>query len=329
MTTDLPAAGRPDADRPTATPGKIEPGRLFLDDHGDVAQLHGVGIQHLDGLFWAWGEDKTHGSTFGGVACYSSPDLATWTSHGHALSVDPAVPDLAPDRIVERPKVLRHPDGTYVMLLHVESADYSDARVGWAVGDRPQGPFTYLRSERPLGNISRDIGVFVDDDGTGYLLSEDRDHGLHVYRLASDYLSVEEIVSTTLAPPSDHPAGEHGYESPTIVKHEGLYYLFGSDLSGWAANDNKVTTARSLAGPWAAWADFAPPGSATYGSQTSVVIQVRGTVATTHVYVGDRWTHDDLARSAPVWLPLHLGDGQARLEWRDSWTIDVSAGLVG
>lgn len=316
-------------DHPTATRGTIEPGRLFLDDQGRVAQLHGVGIAQVDGLFWAWGEDKTHGSTFAGVACYSSPDLATWTSHGHALSADPEVTDLAPDRIVERPKVLRNPSGTYVMLLHVESADYSDARVGWAVSDRPQGPFRYLRSERPLGNISRDIGVFVDDDGTGYLLSEDREHGLHVYRLAADCLSVEEIVSTTLAPPSDHPAGPHGYESPTVVRHEGLYYLFGSDLSGWAANDNKVATATSLAGPWSDWADFAPPGTATFGSQTSVVVQVRGSETTSHVYVGDRWDEDDLAHSAPVWLPLHLGSGQARLEWRDSWTIDPVTGRVG
>jgi hypothetical protein len=316
-------------DHPTAARGTIEPGRLFLDDQGRVAQLHGVGIAQIDGLFWAWGEDKTHGSTFAGVACYSSPDLATWTSHGHVLSADPEVADLAPDRIVERPKVLRNPSGTYVMLLHVESADYSDARVGWAVSDRPQGPYRYLRSERPLGNISRDIGVFVDDDATGYLLSEDREHGLHVYRLAADYLSVEEIVSTTLALPSDHPAGPHGYESPTVVRHEGLYYLFGSDLSGWAANDNKVATATSLAGPWSDWADFAPPGTATFGSQTSVVVQVRGSETTSHVYVGDRWDEDDLAHSAPVWLPLHLGGGQARLEWRDSWTIDPVTGLVG
>lgn len=315
-------------DQPTAARGTIEPGRLFLDDQGRVAQLHGVGIQHLDGLFWAWGEDKAHGSTFAGVACYSSPDLATWTSHGHALSPDPEVADLAPDRIVERPKVLRNPSGTYVMLLHVESADYSDARVGWAVSDRPQGPYRYLRSERPLGNISRDIGVFADDDGTGYLLSEDRENGLHVYRLAADYLSVEEIVSTTLAPPSDHPAGPHGYESPTVVKHEGLYYLFGSDLSGWAANDNKVTTAASLAGPWAEWVDFAPPGTATFGSQTSVVVQVEGSETTSHVYVGDRWDETDLAHSAPVWLPLHLDAGHARLEWRDSWTVDPVTGLV-
>ncbi|KIR62174.1 hypothetical protein TK50_27160 [Micromonospora haikouensis] len=299
------------------------PGALFTDQAGRIAQLHGVGIQHLNGRFWAWGEDKTNGPTFGGVACYSSPDLATWTYHGHALSPDPAIPDLAPGRIVERPKVLPRADGTYVMLLHLDYPGYRDARVGWAVADRPEGPYRYLHGVRPLGNESRDIGVFTDDDGTSYLMSEDRPHGLHLYRLSPDLLTVDELVSTTLT-----PAGTHGYESPTMVRHDGLYYLFGSDLTGWSTNDNKYATATSLSGPWSDWADFAPPGSATFDSQVSVVVPVQGTERTSHVYVGDRWIRDDLFHSAPVWLPIDIGDGRARLRWRDCWTIDPHTGVI-
>lgn len=312
----------------TSPRGLICPGKLFVDDRGQHAQLHGIGVQHVGELFYAWGEDKRHGAAFGGVACYSSPDLATWTWRGHALAVDPEVPDLAPGRIIERPKVLRNPRGTYVMFLHVESADYSYARLGWAVSERPEGPFEYVRSARPLGNVSRDIGVFQDDDGTGYVLSEDREHGLHIYELTADYLDVKRIVSTTLTPPSDHPAGPHGYESPALVAHEGLYYLFGSELTGWAANDNQYATASSLAGPWSPWRDVAPAGSATFDSQISTVVTVRGAETTSHVYVGDRWDKDDLASSAPVWLPLRLQGATARLEWRDSWRIDPRSGQV-
>ncbi|WP_277209351.1 family 43 glycosylhydrolase [Isoptericola croceus] len=308
--------------------GSIVPGRLFEDDAGRPVQLHGAGIRRIGDRYYAWGEDKSHGGTFGGVACYSSPDLATWTSHGHALAVTPDVPDLAPGRVVERPKVLPAPDGTYVMFLHIDSADYADARLGWAVADRPEGPYTYLRSERPLGNISRDIGVFLDDDGTGYLLSEDREHGLHVYRLSVDLLTVEEVVSTTLAPPSDHPAGPHGYESPAMIKVDGLYYLFGSDLTGWSTNDNKYATAPSPAGPWSAWNDVAPPGTATFDSQVSDVVTVPGTEQTAYVYVGDRWDRHDLFRSPPVVLPLQVAGGRADLVWRDSWTIDTTTGVI-
>lgn len=317
MTSEVPRAPR----------GVIAPGHLFTDETGSVAQLHGVGIQRVGDLYYAWGEDKTNAGVFGGVACYSSPDLATWTSHGHALAVDPDIEDLAPGRVVERPKVLRNPQGTWVMFLHVDSADYSYARLGWAVAERPEGPYRYLRSERPLGNASRDIGVFADDDGTGYLMSEDRENGLHVYRLSPDYLAVEEVVSTTLTPPSDHPAGPHGYESPAMVKVDGTYYLFGSELTGWSTNDNQYATAPSPAGPWSDWRDFAPPGSATFDSQTSTVVTVQGSETTSYVYVGDRWLRDDLFHSPPVWLPLRISEGEARLEWRDSWTIDPVTGL--
>ena len=316
------------AKEPMSQPGTIEPGKLFLDQNGAVAQLHGIGIQRFDGLFWAWGEDKTNGALFTGVACYSSPDLATWTFHGHALVADPEIADLGPDRIIERPKVMRNPAGTYVMLLHVESPDYSYARVGWAVADRPEGPYTYLRSERPMGNISRDIGVFIDDDATGYLMSEDRERGLHIYRLSPDYLAIDELVATTLTPPSDHPAGPHGYESPTMLKADGTYYLFGSELTGWSTNDNQYATAPSPAGPWGQWRDFAPVGSATFDSQTSVVLPIVGTETTSYVYLGDRWRSKDLFNSPPVWLPLHIADGEACLEWRDSWALDAVTGAI-
>ncbi len=311
-----------------APAGVIAPGKVFRDQEGKVAQLHGVGIQQFGDTFYAWGEDKTNGDRFTGVACYSSTDLATWTFLGHALAADENIEDLGPDRIIERPKVLQAPDGRYVMFLHVESGDYSYARLGWAVADRPEGPYTYLRSERPLGNISRDIGVFQDEDGTGYVLSEDREHGLHIYRLSADHLAVEEIVSTTLAPPSDHPLGSHGLESPAVVKHEGLYYLFGSELTGWDTNDNQYATATSLAGPWSEWNGFAPAGSCTFDSQTSVVVPVRGTETTSFVYVGDRWIREDLFHSAPVWLPLTLKDGVAELQWHEQWTVDTVTGVV-
>src|SRR5690606_17931876 len=110
--------------------------------------------------------------------------------------------------------------------------DYAAARVGYAIADSPAGPYRYLGSERPLGNASRDIGVFAED-GVGYLLSEDREHGLHVYRLREDWCGVASVVATLRQ--QDRP--DLGYESPALIAHDGLYYLFGSDLTGWDLND--------------------------------------------------------------------------------------------
>ncbi|MDR6144061.1 hypothetical protein QE375_003615 [Microbacterium foliorum] len=286
----------------------IQPGSVFVDDRGHIAQLHGIGLSRVADRWYAWGEDKAAGGTFTAVACYSSADLISWRFEGNALAAGDG--DIAADRVVERPKVLQRPDGAWVMLLHVESADYSFASVGYAISDHPAGPFRYLGSERPLGNISRDIGVY-QEDGVGYLLSEDREKGLHIYRLRPDYLGVEDVVMTVRQ--QNNPA--IGYESPTLVRHDGLYYLFGSDLTGWSTNDNMFTTATSLAGPWAPWRPFAPVGSATFDSQVSVVVPV----GSGHLYVGDRWLRDSLDESPAVWLPITLREGTAELEWRDSW----------
>lgn len=293
-------------------PEDIHAGKSFIDERGEVAQLHGIGTARVGDRWFAWGEDKTRGDRFHAVACYSTDDLATWRFEGNALSLSEG--DIGADRIVERPKAMQHPDGHWVMFLHIDTPDYSAARVGYAVSDQPQGPYRYLHSERPLGNLSRDIGIY-QENGIGYLLSEDRDNGLHIYQLSADYLSVESVVTTL----RQRSRPELGYESPALVKHYGLYYLFGSDMTGWSLNDNQYATAPTLAGPWSEWADFAPPGSATFQSQVSAVVPLdRGQFA----YIGDRWQPNDLYNSPTIILPLHLDSGNARLEWRDRWSIE-------
>jgi hypothetical protein len=291
--------------------GIIRTGELFRADRGLVAQLHGIGIQRVGEHWYAWGEDKTAGDRFTAVACYRSADLANWEYLGDALSTGAG--DLASDRIVERPKALQRPDGRWVLIVHIDSADYSDARVGFAIADSPEGPYEYVGSDRPLGNLSRDIGVY-QEGGSGFLLSEDRENGLHIYRLREDYCGVERIIATLRQ--QDRP--ELGYESPTLIRRDGLYYLFGSDLTGWDLNDNKYATAPTLGGPWSPWRDFAPSGSRTFDSQVSVVLPV----GDGHVYIGDRWKREDLASSAPVWLPLRIENGHAEMIWRDDWNIE-------
>jgi Glycosyl hydrolases family 43 len=290
---------------------QITPGQVFLDDRGRIAQLHGIGLLRIGSRWYAWGEDKAAGDRFTAVACYSTDDLASWRYEGDSLVAGSG--ELAADRIVERPKVLPHPDGRWVMLVHLDTAEYTTARVGYAVADNPVGPYVFVRSEQPLGNESRDIGVFQEGE-TGYLLSEDRNNGLHIYRLRADYLGVESIVATLRQ--QDRP--ELGYESPTLVKHSGRYFLFGSDLTYWNMNDNKYAVAADLAGPWSAWRDIAAPGSHTYESQVSVVVAV----GDGFVYVGDRWTESDLESSPLVMLPLRITDDRVDMEWRDRWSID-------
>lgn len=295
--------------------------RLAHDDHGSVAQLHGLGIQRFGDLWYAYGENKVGGNLFQGVACYTSPDLREWTDRGIVLGVR-SEGLLSAGTIAERPKVLCCPiTGEYVMFIHAEHGDYNYAHIAVAVADNPLGPFEFLFSMQPFGNISRDIGVFQDDDGAGYLLSEDREHGTHIYRLSDDYHTVVEDVACERGTGYDY-----GYESPTMVRHEGLYYWFGSQLTGWDCNDNMYATASDLHGPWSEWRPFTPVGSRTFDSQCDLVLPLPDGQ---FLYVGDRWKPDDLGNSPTLWLPIKIGGGNAELQWRGEWEYELDYGGSG
>ncbi|AOR30514.1 glycoside hydrolase [Streptomyces fodineus] len=299
-------------------------GATRTDQDGNTLQLHGLGIIDVGDTWYGFGEDKTgrtkDNTSFQNIPCYTSTDLANWTYQGVALARQSSG-DLGPNRIVERPKVIYNSSTrTYVMYTHIDNPSYSEAKVGVATSSTPCGPYTYRGSFRPLGFESRDIGSFQDIDGTAYLLSEDRRHGLRIDRLSADYLSVDSAVAVLGG------SDDKSIESPAMVKANGLYYVFGSHLSGWATNDNVYATATSLSGPWSSFRDFAGPGTNTYNSQTANIITVQGTSGTTYLYAGDRWNPNDLGNSQLIWLPLTIRGTTVNLGQYPTWSLDPAAG---
>lgn len=278
-------------------------------------QAHGGGIIRV-GRLWYWiGENKTHGGTFYANSCYSSRDLVHWKFVNDTLNLQPSG-DLGLNRVVERPKILYNArTRTYVMYMHIDDARYAEAKVGVATSPTVCGKYAYRESFRPLGFESRDIGLFQDSDGSAYLLSEDREHGLRIDALSDDYLHVTRAVAVL-----------PDMEAPAMIKADGRYYLFCSHLSGWNTNDNQYATAPALRGPWSGLADFAPAGTRTFNSQTTFVLPVMGKKATTYIYMGDRWMPKDLASSTYVWLPLNLSGSSASMAWHERWRLDARAG---
>ncbi|MEU6198251.1 RICIN domain-containing protein [Streptomyces sp. NPDC047061] len=295
------------------------------DTNGNALQLHGLGIIKVGDTWYGFGENKTgetsSDTSFQAISCYSSTDLANWTYQGDALSLQSSG-DLGPSRVVERPKVIYNASTQkYVMYVHIDSQSYSEAKVGVATSSTPCGAYDYLGSSRPLGQLSRDIGLFQDTDGTAYLLSEDRNNGLRVDLLSNDYLSP---VSTVAILGSG--GGSNSFEAPAMIKANGIYYLLASHLTGWSLNDNVYSTATSVSGTWAAMRNFAAPGTHTYGSQTANIITVAGTSGTTYIYAGDRWNTSALGASKLIWLPLTLSGTTVNLGQYPTWSLDVSAG---
>ncbi|KAF2013618.1 carbohydrate-binding module family 35 protein [Aaosphaeria arxii CBS 175.79] len=292
----------------------IPGGTWTATNTGKHIQAHGGGILKVGSTYYWVGEDKTDGSSFQNVNCYSSSNLVEWKYEGAILSRQGSG-DLGPSRIVERPKIIfNKATNQYVAWMHIDSSDYGDAKVGVATGSSPCGTYTYKGSFRPLNFESRDMGVYVDDDGKGYLLTEDRKNGLRIDLLSDDYLTVK----------SSTYVWKEKIESPAVIKKNGVYFMFGSKLTGWDPNDNVYSTATSLSGPWSAWKTFADSGSNTYASQTTFILPV----GNNFMYMGDRWVKDNLMRSTYIWLPLTISGTSASMKNAVNWVPDVNSGSL-
>ncbi|OAQ58860.1 glycosyl hydrolase family 43 protein [Pochonia chlamydosporia 170] len=282
---------------------------ILQPNTGHHVQAHGAGFIEVSGTYYMIGEDKTNGSAFQNINCYSSTNLVEWKFENALLSRT-ASGDLGPDRVVERPKVIYNDKtSTYVMYLHIDDSGYGEAKVGVATSSSVCGDYQYRGSFNPLGQQSRDIGLFKDDDGSGYLLTEDRPNGLRIVKLSADFLNT--TANTYLW--SDH------FESPAVLKKDGYYFMFGSHLSGWNPNDNVYSYAKSLSGPWSSWTTFADVGSNTYWSQTNYILPFGESA----IYMGDRWQPSNLMRSTYIWLPLDISGSKVTLKNRSSWVPNV------
>lgn len=305
-----------------AAPPVIHPGDVWPDDRGQHIQAHGGGIIRVSGTYYWFGQQFRKGLDPNRcyVSCYSSKDLVHWKFHGDVLDM-PDPEGLGPGWVLERPKVFHNRrTKKFVMYAHLDNSKYKVAKVAVAVSDRVTGPYRYLKSFRPLGQESRDIGQFIDDDGSAYLIFEDRPlNGFHIAKLSDDYLDVEKDVAVIRA----------RLEGGAVVRYEGLYYVIGSKLTGWAPNPNKYATAEKLEGPWSEFKDIAPPETKTYGSQSTMLLKVTGKNATTVIFMADIWKPDTQWDSRYLWMPLEIGAGKLRLPEPAPWTLDVRSGRAG
>lgn len=141
-----------------------------------------------------------------------------------------------------------------------------------------------------------------------------RRNGLRINLLSDDYLTVVRNVYTWA----------EKYESPAVIKKNGVYFMFSSQLTGWNPNDNYYSTATSLSGPWSAWQKFADSGSNTYASQTTFVLPI----GNQFMYLGDRWQSSNLMRSTYVWLPLQIDGTTATMKNSVNWILDANSGSM-
>jgi beta-xylosidase len=343
----------------TQPANSFTPGETWLDDQGNSINCHGGGFVFRDGVYYWFGEHKTqrHGPGHIGVACYSSTDLYHWKNRGVVLSAGGDAGDLADGCVIERPKVIYNaPTKKFVMWFHLElkGQGYAAARAAVAVSDVAAGPYTYLGSFRPNagvwpvnfpkelqkplpaetkaddpdefvrrdftgGQMSRDMTLFVDDDGTAYqIYASEENQTTQISKLTADYLK---------------PAGEYARalvgganEAASMFKRQGRYYLITSGTTGWRPNAGRLAVADRIFGPWKPLGNpcVGPRDQTdtTFSSQAACVLPVQGK-PDAFIYVGDRWKPKDLPSSGYIWLPIAFDGDRVNIAWKDRWDLSV------
>jgi hypothetical protein len=310
----------------------FRPGEAWNDVNGRPINAHGGGVLLHQGRYYWYGEHKEGPTTVPesnkswggtrtelmGVHCYSSTNLHDWKDEGLVLRAVPDDPrhDLHPSQVLERPKVVYNAKtGKFVMWMHVDSPDYKRAAAGVAVADAPTGPFLYLRSERPLGQMSRDQALFQDDDGSAWRIFASEDNAtLWIVKLTDDYLGHTDVHARALV--------GREMEAPALCKRDGRYWLIASGCTGWAPNAARSAVADSLLGPWTELGNpcEGPGAETTFQSQGTFLLPVAGDPATV-IFMADRWAQNDLPASRHVWLPVRWEDGRPRLRWEARWSL--------
>ena len=172
-----------------------------------------------------------------------------------------------------------------------------------------------LARDVPGGQMSRDMTVYVDDDGKAY----------HIY-------SAEENLTLNLAERTDDyvdytggyvriaPGGQN--EAPTIFKRDGVYWMITSGCTGWAPNEARMFKAASLWGPWEQLPSpfVGKDAKKSFHTQGTYIFKVEGT-EDGFVFMADRWNPQSLKNSRHIWLPIDFeADGTPVIRWVDSWS---------
>ncbi len=317
----------------------FHPGEVWRDTDGQPIQAHGGGILIYSNIYYWYGEDRTP-EIRSAVSCYSSTNLLDWKREGVALWQTNLPIANGHRTFVERPKVIYNPrTKKFVMWLHTEQGRYHFASAGVALSDTPMGPFTFLKTFRPItnnigfaeddvdgqnkfGGTFRDMNLFVDDDGRAYTFySSEGNWTMYVVRLNADFTGPElpAVENKTWS----RILVRQMREGPAPFKWKGKYFLITSACTGWAPNAANYSVAENILGPWKTFENPCTglDSAKTFGGQSTFVLPSPGK-SDQFIFMADRWNPSDLPDSRYLWLPFTLpADGTLTIPWRDQWSF--------
>ena len=171
-----------------------------------------------------------------------------------------------------------------------------------------------LARDVPGGQMSRDMTVYVDDDGKAYhIYSAEENLTLNLAELTDDYLDYTGRYVRIA------PGGQN--EAPTIFKRDGVYWMITSGCAGWAPNEARMFKAASLWGPWEQLPSpfVGKDAKKSFHTQGTYIFKVEGT-EDGFVFMADRWNWQSLKNFRHIWLPIDFEADGTQLSLGDSWS---------
>ena len=305
---------------------------FMKDTSGNPIYAQGGGVFKFNGTYYWYGvkyngavtyqndpsAGKNSDTSFAGISCYSSTNLVDWKFERLSTS------GLGGYWVGRMGVCYNTNTHQYVLIAQ------QNAGIMFATSSTPNGTFVYHHTQNTadlsfLANSGTgDQTVFVDDDGTPYVICSSVSGRSHLYVLplrASDYLEV--------LPGTEIYSG-HGREGNCMFKHNGKYYFCSSDLHGWNASHCYVLESESgnIMGPYLPEyvmnrtdLDFC------HVTQTGFFYTVHGTNGTTVLFVGDRWC--DFAGNGigyNQWCPLSFNGTKPTFQSVTAFDLDAAAG---
>jgi len=173
-----------------------------------------------------------------------------------------------------------------------------------------------VRRDFAVGQMSRDMTLYVDDDGKAYhIYASEENLTLQIAELSDDYLSHSGKYICI------DPAGHN--EAPALFKKDGKYFMITSGCTGWTPNEARLLVADQLMGEWKRYPNPCQGEDAelTFHTQSTYILPVQGK-KDAFIFMADRWIPSNPIDGRYVWLPIQFKDGFPLLEWKNNWTLN-------
>lgn len=203
-------------------------------------------------------------------------------------------------------------------LAVVDTLTAANFREWWTPSWRKAvGQGLFVKRDFGSGQMSRDMTLFVDDDGKAYHIFSSEDNlTLHIAELTGDYLHhTGRYVRMA-------PAGHN--EAPAIFKHDGTYWMITSGCTGWDPNEARMFSAPSIWGPWTQHPNpcRGPLAEKTFGGQSTYVLPITSGNKVQHIFMADIWRPQHPSDARYIWLPIEFEDGKPIIRWREGWSLE-------